>query len=746
MGISSGGMNAILSTLKHAREKTGLLRSAKALLQMNNAEGFDCPGCAWPEPKDRSRIEFCENGAKALMNATTTKIADGEFFKRHSIEDLRSWSEYQLSNCGRLTEPVIRREGATHFEVVSYEAAYEIVADALKKLAAPNRAVLYTSGRASNEAAFLYQLFARMLGTNNLCDCSNLCHESSGVALKRTIGVGKGTVQIDDFLEAQVIFLIGHNPSTNHPRMLTTLRDARVRGAKIVVINPLIEPGLKKFRHPQKISDVFGTAKEIATHYFQVNVGGDHALCNAVLHQLLLDDDLKTIAINHGFIADHTHGFADLVASISALDYEHLVNESGLTANEVKAIAELIANHDRVIYAWGMGITQTTYGVNTIESIANLALLRGHIGKSGAGLCPVRGHSNVQGNRTVGITEKPAPEFLTRLERVFNFSAPRDHGLDVVESIHAMLLGQVDVFMALGGNFLSAGPDTAATTAALKKCQLAVSISTALNRTHLEAGGIGLIFPSLTRVERDEQKGKEQIVSVENSMSIVHPSRGKFAPIKANIASEITVICSIAKRTLKPNLKVDWQRYNDNYDLIRDAISDSIDEFVDYNERLRNKNGFLLRNPASINQFNTTTGKAQFARVLMPTRTKEPYDLVLTTIRSHDQFNTAIYGLDDRYRGIKNARRVVFMNQADMARLNLAAFDEVDLVSVHNGKERIAPQFSVRAYEIKQGSAAAYFPEANALVPLDSVALDSNTPTSKLIPIIVRSCNRPTNK
>ncbi len=739
MVLSSGGMNAILSTMKHANDKTGLIRSAKALLQMNSPGGFDCPGCAWPEPKERARFEFCENGAKALMNATTTRVADKSFFEHYSIADLRAWSDFELSNCGRLVDPMVRVKGASHFQKISYEDAYDMVAKALKNIDDKNRVVFYTSGRASNEAAFLYQLFARRFGTNNLCDCSNLCHESSSVALKRAIGIGKGTVQIDDFLEAEVIFLIGHNPATNHPRMLSTLRDARARGAKIVVINPLVEPGLKKFRHPQKINDMLGAAKEIATHYVQVAVGGDHALFNAIMHMGLFDERFSVDARNLGFINDHTHGFDDMVASIEALSLTELLDHAGVNQHQLRELTELIVKHDRVIYAWGMGITQTRYGVNTIEAIVNLALLRGHLGKTGAGLCPVRGHSNVQGNRTVGITEQPSPSFLARLERQFGFTPAAEHGLDVVESIHAMKNNNVDVFMALGGNFLSAGPDTDETTKALANCSLAVSIATSLNRTHLMAGVVGLVIPSLTRVEKDVQKLGEQTVSVENSMSIVHSSRGNFAPIKKGIPSDITIIAQIAKRCLPTSTKLDWQQFNDSYDLIRDAIGDCLDELHDYNKRLQGKNGFLLKNPASHGKFVTPSGKAHFSRALKPSLPIENYDLVLTSIRSHDQFNTAIYGLDDRYRGIKGERRVVFMNAVDIVRLKLKAGDLVDLISQFGGKERVAPLFSVRAYDIKEGCAAVYFPEGNVLVPLESVALESNTPTSKLIPIVVRA-------
>lgn len=738
-GLSSGGIGAILSTMKHANDKAGLLRSAKALINMNSPGGFDCPGCAWPEPKDRARFEFCENGAKALMNATTTKVANREFFARHSIDELCAWSDYELSNCGRLVDPVIRRPGQSHFEPISYDEAYDLVAEHLKALSDKNRAVFYTSGRASNEAAFLYQLFARKLGTNNLCDCSNLCHESSGVALKRAIGIGKGTVQLEDFREAEVIFLIGHNPSTNHPRMLTTLREARAKGARIIVINPLIEPGLKKFRHPQKINDMLGTAKEIATHYYQVVVGGDHALFNAIAHVLLFNQKFGPSIRNEGFLSDHTSGFNEFAASLRELELKKLVADSGVTLQDITTIAEIVSVADRVIYAWGMGITQTTYGVNTIEAIVNLALLRGHIGKTGAGLCPVRGHSNVQGNRTVGITEKPSAQFLDRLKRVFGFMPPTQHGFDVVESIHAMKKNQVDVFMSLGGNFLSAGPDTEETAQAMHNCQLAVNISTSLNRTHLLAGKSALIIPTLTRVEKDVQHGKEQIQSVENSMSIVHSSKGNFAPIKADIPSEVTIIAQIAQRCFEHESSINWQQLNRNYGAIRDAIAECLDDFADYNERLKGKNGFLLKNPASHCQFVTSSGKAQFSRALKTEKPNKDFDVLLTSIRSHDQFNTAIYGLDDRYRGVKGERRVIFMNKADIARLKLKDGDRVDLSSRFLGKLRKALDFKVKRYDIKEGCAAVYFPEGNALVPLLSVALESNTPTSKLVPIFVRA-------
>lgn len=729
---SSGGSGAILSTLKHAHTRTGLMRSAQALLRMNQKDGFDCPGCAWPEPKDRSKFEFCENGAKTLMNATTTAMIDDNFIKKHSLKELLGWSEYELCNSGRIVEPLLRKPHSTHFEIIGWDEAYDMAATHLKKLSSPDRAVFYTSGRASNEAAFLYQLWARMLGTNNLCDCSNLCHESSGVALKRTIGIGKGTVQLEDFENAEVIFLIGHNPSSNHPRMLTTLQTARKNGAHIVVINPLIEPGLKSFRHPQKVLDVVGRPTNIATDYFQVKVGGDYALFLAIAHEMLTNDVYRSNTLDRNFIDKYTHGFSEYEQFIKNLCCDDLVKDSGLAVEDIRHITKLIAQHDRVIYAWGMGITQTPYAVHTIETISNLALMKGHIGKNGAGLCPVRGHSNVQGNRTVGINEKPPATFLSRLGEVFSFSPPQHHGHDVVDTIHAMSKKQVDFFMALGGNFVAASPDTHVVEHAISRVDLAVNLGISLNRTHLVAGNTALILPCLTRVEKDLQQSGLQKVSVENSMGIVHASRGNFAPLKASIPSEVFIISSIAERSLPKNPKVDWKAYRHDYSRIRKSISDVLDDFFDFNERLLQKDGFLLTNNARLRIFDTPSKKAQFAVGPIPVAR---HDLLLTTIRSHDQFNTSIYGLNDRYRNVTNERMVVFINPADMKRLGVREGQKVTLETNFQGSLRSMSGFKAKAYDIKEGCVATYFPESNVLIPLESTALLSNTPTSKLVPV-----------
>lgn len=732
--ISSGGLNAILSTLKHVNKQSGILRGSKALALMNNTKGFDCPGCAWPEPKNRSVLEFCENGAKALMSATTTRVVDEAFFKKYSLDDLNSFSDHDLDAVGRIVTPAVKMPNDTHFRAISYNEAFQIAASYFKKLNHADEAVFYTSGRASNEAAFLYQLFARFLGTNNLSDCSNLCHESSGVALNKTIGIGKGTVQIEDFLHADVIFLIGHNPSTNHPRMLSTLREAKERGARIVVINPLIEPGLLRFRHPQKMGDFVKKPFELATDYFQVKVGGDAALFYLLLHKMINDEE----ALDKNFISNYTEGFLELKQELDQMSLPEMFLASGLKNDQLLKLYELIKSHERVIYAWGMGITQTTYAVNTIEAITSLALLRGHIGKKGAGLCPVRGHSNVQGDRTVGINHKPSAEFLELLSERFKFNAPSKPGLDVVDSIKAMLNNQVKIFLSLGGNFLSASPDYELTAKALNQLDLRISISTKLNRTHLLKENCSLLLPTLTRVEKDLSGQKEQIISVENSMSIVHASRGHFNPIRPGILSEPMIIAGLAQKCLANENDTRWENMSHNYALIRDHMAAIIPELKNYNERLGNKGGFLIPNPAHSRIFNTKRKRAQFMKFRPLNAPSYSYDLMLATIRSHDQFNTAIYGLNDRYRGIKNQRDVIFMNTHDIKRLNLSPDMRVNIVCDYDGIERIVSNFQVKEYEIKEGCAAAYFPEANALIPIGSVAHESNTPTSKQIPIKIQ--------
>ncbi|HXW60807.1 MAG TPA: FdhF/YdeP family oxidoreductase, partial [Myxococcota bacterium] len=653
---------------------------------------------------------------------------------KNSLSTLNALSDHQLEEMGRLVVPAIKKPGATHYQAISYSEAFDIAAAHFRALKDPNEAIFYTSGRASNEAAFLYQLFARVLGTNNLCDCSNLCHESSGVALDKCLGTGKGTVQIEDFLASEVIFLIGHNPSTNHPRMLSTLREAKKKGAKIVVINPMIEPGLMRFRHPQMVNDLLLKPVSLASDYTQIKVGGDAALFYLLLQQLINDES----ALDRHFIASHTSGFNELKEELETYKKEELYQDCGIELSELERLYNLIKNHKRVIYAWGMGITQSTHAVSTIEAIISIALLRGHIGSVGAGLCPVRGHSNVQGNRTVGINHLPSAAFSDRLSARFNFKTPHHHGLDVVDSIKAMLKGDIKIFMALGGNFLSASPDFFATSEALNRTKLRINLSTKLNRTHLLSEHTSLILPCLTRVEKDIRQGKEQIASVENSMSIVHASKGTLKPLRPGILGEPAIIAGIAQRSLPPHEEISWEALSNNYEQIREHIGAVVPELERYNERLKKPGGFILPNTASSRIFNTKDQRAHFMRPRPLNINATNYDLMLTTIRSHDQFNTAIYGLDDRYRGIKGQRDVVFINDKDLKRLHLKPDMRVDLISNLDGQERIARSFQIKAHAIKEGSAACYFPEANVLIALSSVAHESNTPTSKQVPIRIR--------
>ncbi len=731
--IYSGGLKAVMSTLKHARQN-GIVRGFSALASMNQKKGFDCPGCAWPEPEHRSRFEYCENGAKTLLSALQKQKLDAPFFRKNSLEDLQNLSDFELEQLGRLTSPAVKKRGASHFTPISYEEALSTAASALKNTRA-NRAAFYTSGRTSNEAAFLYQLFARSLGTNNLPDCSNLCHESSGVALNQAIGIGKGTVQLEDFLQAEVILLIGHNPATNHPRMLSTLKDAHKNGAKIVVINPIIEPGLKHFRHPQHIGDMLFSAQKLATHYFQIRLSQDVFLFYALAKMLLERDH-----IDSEFIHNNCHGFDEFKQSLNRFSLEDLEHKTGLRANEIAELAELLAK-DRVIYAWGMGLTQNRHAVYALNALTNVALMRGHVGKPGAGLCPVRGHSNVQGNRTVGITEKPKKEFLRKLSETFDFVPPQDHGFDVVETIHAMTNGDLDFFMALGGNFLQASPDTTHTKAAMEQVDTCVFVATKLNRGHLIDAGQVILLPCLSRVEKDMTMGLEQTVSVENSMGIVHSSRGNFAPADSALMSEVAIIAELAQKTLG-DFPLVWHDIAKDYARIRDLMEKCVHGFSPYNERLKNPHGFLLENAARNRVFRTKNHKANFFPARHDLVDLSNHSLLLTTIRSHDQFNTSIYGLEDRYRGVFGERNVIFMNADDAKARSLKHDDQVDITSVWQGERRSIFGFKVKIHEIKQGAVAAYFPEANPLIPLGAVAFLSNTPSSKEVPVEVKLASR----
>ena len=732
---SAGGVPAIIATVKSLSAEMGLIRGAHTMLKVNQVGGIDCPGCAWPEPdQHRSHFEFCENGAKHIADEATTKRVTPEFFQQWSVADLALQSDQWLGAQGRITHPMLLSRGATHYEQISWDDAFELLADELNSLNYPDQAIFYTSGRTSNEAAFLYQLFVRQFGTNNLPDCSNMCHESSGSALSETIGVGKGTVTLSDFDRAEAIFVIGQNPGTNHPRMLSALEQAKRNGCKLVHINPLPEVGMTRFKHPQHLLGMLGSGTALADLFLQVRINGDVALLKGLSKAVLVHED----ALDRNFISSHTTGFEEFAAALQAVSWEEIVEQSGVSREAIEAAAEIFVESKRTIFCWAMGLTQHRNAVGNIQEIVNLMLLRGQVGQPGAGLCPVRGHSNVQGDRTMGIWERPTAAFLDRLAEEFEFEPPRNHGYDTVRSIHAMHEGQGRVFFALGGNFLSATPDTEFTSAALRRCRLTAHVSTKLNRSHLITGERALILPCLGRTEIDVQAGAPQFVSTENSMGVVQMSCGSLAPASTELLSEPQIVARLARATLEHRTTVDWEALASNYDLIREHIERVVPGFENYNVRVREPGGFHLPNAARERVFNTATGKAVFTIHPLPDHNLAPDQYLMMTIRSHDQFNTSVYSENDRYRGIKNGRRVVFLNREDIAAAGLREQQKVDLVSHFEGEERIAKEFTVVSYDIPRRCAATYFPEANVLVPVRNVAEKSNTPVSKSVVISIR--------
>lgn len=737
----AGGVPAAVQALKSAWSEMGVVRGTRTLLQLNQTGGFDCPGCAWPEPDtERSHAEFCENGAKHVADEATTKRITPEFFQRWSVADLSQQSDYWLGQQGRLTGPMVLLEHATHYQPITWDAAFQLVAKELNALGSPDEAVFYTSGRASNEASFLYQLFVRQFGTNNLPDCSNMCHESSGTALGETIGVGKGTVTLEDFELAQAIFVIGQNPGTNHPRMLTALQKAKRNGCAIVHINPLPETGMTRFKHPQQIGDLLGQGTTLADLFLQVRINGDVPLLKGIMKELLAEEEKNPgRVLDQEFIQNHTSGFAEFAAALRQAHWGDLLEQSGVPKTKIEAAARIFQKSNRTIFCWAMGLTQHKNAVANIQEIVNLMLLRGQIGKPGAGLCPVRGHSNVQGDRTMGITERPGEVFLDQLASEFDFEPPRAHGFDTVNAIQAMHDGRAKVFFALGGNFLSATPDTEYTADALRKCRLTAQVSTKLNRGHLITGQQALILPCLGRTEVDMQAGGAQFVTTENSMAVVQASRGFLTPASTQLLSEPAVVGRLARATLGPRTNVDWEGLVGDYDRIRDLIERVIPGFEDYNQRVRRPGGFHLPNAARERIFKTTNGKARFTVHELPVHNLQTGQLLMMTIRSHDQFNTSIYGLDDRYRGIRNGRRVVLLNRDDMQIAGVNEGQMVDLISHFEGEERVARHFQVVPYDIPRRCAATYFPEANVLVPLRSVAEKSNTPASKSVVITIQA-------
>ncbi|MEO6671643.1 MAG: FdhF/YdeP family oxidoreductase [Ferruginibacter sp.] len=737
----AAGIPAVIKSFKQVFGEAGIIRGWKALHKLNQKDGFDCPSCAWPDPDDeRSGIaEYCENGAKAVADEATSKQLKADFFAANSVADLAKLSDYEIGRKGRIAEPMYLSKGATHYRPISWEQAFSKIASVLNSLSSPNEAIFYTSGRTSNEAAFLYQLFVREYGTNNLPDCSNMCHESSGVALGESLGIGKGSVKLEDFYEAQVIMILGQNPGTNHPRMLSALQKAKANGAVIISINPLPETGLMGFNNPQKLKGILGIDSALTDIFLQVRLNGDMPLLQAI-EILLLQEELKApgTVFDRDFIEHNTEGSSALIKHLLQQDLDELVKHSGIELTEIMETAAVLKNKKKIIACWAMGLTQHKNAVDTIKEIVNLLLLKGSIGKPGAGTCPVRGHSNVQGDRTMGIFEKPSPELLKKLETNFNFIPPHEHGYDVVESIKAMHNGKAKLFFAMGGNFLSATPDTLYTAAALQKCMLTVQVSTKLNRSHLVHGEEALILPTLGRSDQDHVNGEDQFVSCENSMGVVQQSKGVLKPVSDKLLSEPVIVCKLAKATFANRSKIDWDQYLQHYDAIRNDIERIIPGFENYNNRVRIPGGFYLPNCNREGNFETVSKKAQFnIAVFEPTALADD-ELMMMTIRSHDQFNTTIYGLDDRYRGIYNERRVIMMNQGDMNERNLKSADVVDIYNNHGGIERIAHKFIVVPYPIPRGCTATYFPETNVLVPIGSVAEKSNTPVSKLVVIKLR--------
>ena len=732
----AAGIPAIFSTMSHGLSRMGAIRSISNLSRVNSFGGFDCPGCAWPDPDDeRTAFEFCENGAKAVADEATRARADPNFWSKWSVEELSRKSDRWLNSQGRLTHPMVLNPESLHYEPVSWNSAFNIIAEHLSALDNPNEAIFYTSGRTSNEAAFLWQLLARRLGTNNLPDCSNMCHESSGVALGDSIGIGKGTVKLDDFSKADLILVVGQNPGSNHPRMLSALKSAKVAGASVVSINPLLETGMRRFKHPQDFLEVMGQGTTIADMHIPVNVNGDLSLFRGLSKSIISGS-----GVDYDFVEEYTHGFEEYEHAVANTSWDNIVSTSGVARHDIENLAAAMRSSSSTIVCWAMGLTQHHNSVATIQEIVNSLLLGGHIGRPGAGLCPVRGHSNVQGDRTVGIDHKPSRGFLDALRNTTGINPPISHGHDSVSSVLAMLEGKARVFLSMGGNFVSAMSDTESTSKAIQKCDLSVQISTKPNRSHLVTGKTALILPCLGRTEKDVTPIGHQFVSVENSMGIVHSSRGSAKPASKHLMSEPGIVSGIAS-ALDNKIGfsgIEWSDLSDNYDKIRDLIESSIPGFDSYNDRVRESSGFYLPNPPRDSRtFNTDTGKANFRVNSISSISPAPDQFVMMTIRSHDQYNTTIYGLDDRYRGIKESRRIVLMCKQDMSTLGIRTGVMVDLTSHFEGEQLSSPKWRVVEYDIPAGNIATYFPEANCLIPLNSVAEGSNTPTSKSVCVTV---------
>ena len=732
---SAAGLKAVFHSMRMALKSMSPVKTWKVLAPLNQKGGTDCPGCAWPDPDHRSNLgEFCENGVKAIAEEATDRSVDASFFSKHSINSLRNQSDYWLGQQGRLVTPMRVRKGEKNYTSISWDEAFDLIASHLNQRISPDDAIFYTSGRTSNEAAFLYQLFIRIFGTNNLPDCSNMCHESSGVALNHTLGIGKGTVKLEDFYHAELILIFGQNPGTNHPRMLSALEKAKKQGAKVVVINPLKEAGLLKFNNPQAVSGILGQGTDLADLYLQVKINEDVALLKILLLRLLEEAEKSPEIIDQDFIAQKTEGFEAFITEIKSQDYHSLVERTGLEVSQIEVLIDWLCKKDKIIACWAMGLTQHVNAVDNIQEIVNLLLLKGSIGKEGAGTCPVRGHSNVQGDRSMGIWEKPSKQFLDTLATTFGFEPPRKHGVDVVQAIALMHKEPGKYFISLGGNFLSAAPDTDYTTQALEQTQLSVHISTKLNRSHLHHGEIGLILPCLGRTDTIIEKAGPQILTVENSMGTVHTTRGFVKSHTDYLLSEPHIIAQIASRTIGNDI-VDWNALIDDYDRIRTLISKAVVGFESFNEKLKKDGIFDLPNGPRNQQFTNDIGKARFTVNELPNYQIDPDELLMMTIRSHDQFNTTIYGLDDRYRGIYGTRKIVLMNKTDVENHDLDIDLPVTLYNNYGGKKREVSGLKIVAYEIPKGCIATYFPECNVLIPLELKARKSNTPASKSVKV-----------
>ena len=736
---SAAGVEAVMVSMKRGFAEAGVSRTLRSMLRINQRGGFDCPGCAWPESITGARkpAEFCENGAKAIAEEASARTVTPEWWAKHPINVLREKTEYWLGSQGRITEPMIIREGESHYTPITWAQAFATIGEHVRATT-PDRCVFYTSGRTANETAFMYQLMARSLGTNNLPDCSNMCHESSGSALNPTIGIGKGTVSLEDFEHAELIFVIGQNPGTNHPRMLSALADARKRGAHIVAVNPLPEAGFFGFKDPQAVRGMLGKSDDISDHFLQIKVGGDLALFQAFGH-LLFEAEAKNpgTVVDKAFVDSVTDGFDAYKEARATLDWEATEEATGLTRAEITTVANLLIKSKASIFCWALGLTQQPHSVPTLKEIINLLLLQGNFGKPGAGACPVRGHSNVQGDRTMGIWEKPGEGLLAALDEEFKIDSPRAHGFDSTEALVAFENDTVDVFVSMGGNFALANSETEALEAGMQRAKLTVHISTKPNRSHVVHGQTSLILPTLGRTDRDDKHpGGPQFLSVEDSMSVIHSTQGRLKPVSEHLLAEPVIVARMATAILGEDHVVDWKAMADDYDVIRDHISRVLPGFEDFNRRVRGRNGFVLPNPPrDTRSFATDIGKGKFTVSPFEALSAPKGHLILQTMRSHDQYNTTFYGLDDRYRGIKNGRRVILINPEDLAELGLEDKSLVDVISTFGGTERRANRFRLVSYPTAKGCAAAYFPEANALVHRDLVARESNTPGFKAITV-----------